>query len=55
MSEEMTLCSDIQNNDHSVTLEGRTDSLIRTCLTCGHHIKCQDQVLNSKSFVEFCQ
>ncbi|XP_073225910.1 NAC domain-containing protein 73 isoform X2 [Cicer arietinum] len=43
MSEEMTLCSDIQNNDHSVTLEGRTDSLIRTCLTCGHHIKCQDQ------------
>ncbi|CAL5212800.1 unnamed protein product [Lathyrus oleraceus] len=38
----MTQCNEAQNN-HSFTIDGRKDSLIRTCLTCGHHIKCQDQ------------
>ncbi|XP_058756234.1 NAC domain-containing protein 73-like [Vicia villosa] len=38
----MTHCNEVQNN-HSINVEGRKDSLIRTCLTCGHHIKCQDQ------------
>ncbi|KAK2434414.1 NAC domain-containing protein [Trifolium repens] len=38
----MTKCSELQNN-HSITVDGRKDSLIRTCLTCGHHIKCQQQ------------
>jgi len=39
----MTQCSDPQNN-HSIKVDGRKDSLIRTCLTCGRHIKGQDQV-----------
>ena len=45
----MTQCSDPENNNNMI-VEGRKDSLIRTCPTCGHHIKCQDQVLNYKSF-----
>ncbi|CAJ2660545.1 unnamed protein product [Trifolium pratense] len=39
----MTQCSYPENNHHSVLMERRKDSLIRTCPTCGHHIKCQDQ------------
>ncbi|OIW05998.1 hypothetical protein TanjilG_11685 [Lupinus angustifolius] len=38
----MTECSDPENNN-TMIVEGRKDSLIRTCPTCGHHIKCQDQ------------
>lgn len=41
----MTQCSDSENNHHNIIVEGRRDSLIRTCPTCGHHIKCQEQVL----------
>jgi hypothetical protein len=41
---KMTKCSELENN-HSITVDGRKDSLIRTCHTCGHHIKCQEQVL----------
>ncbi|CAL0303871.1 unnamed protein product [Lupinus luteus] len=37
----MAKCSDPENNN--MIVEGRKDSLIRACLTCGHHIKCQDQ------------
>ncbi|KAG5020865.1 hypothetical protein AAZX31_06G270000 [Glycine max] len=39
----MTQCSDSENNHHNIIVEGRKDSLIRTCPTCGHHIKCQEQ------------
>ncbi|CAI8592573.1 unnamed protein product [Vicia faba] len=39
----MTRCSYPEENNHSVLMERRKDSIIRTCPTCGHHIKCQDQ------------
>ncbi|XP_057450632.1 NAC domain-containing protein 73-like [Lotus japonicus] len=40
----MTQCSDDPEiNNNIIIQEGRKDSLIRTCPTCGHHIKCQDQ------------
>jgi len=42
----MTQCSYPENNHSTILMERRKDSLIRTCPTCGHHIKCQDQVLH---------
>ena len=44
-NKKMTQCSDPENNHYNIIVEGRKDSLIRTCPTCGHHIKCQEQVL----------
>ncbi|KAI4322723.1 hypothetical protein L6164_022390 [Bauhinia variegata] len=40
----MTQCNDPDNNNHSIiNVETRKDSLIRTCPSCGHHVKSQDQ------------
>ncbi|OIW20571.1 hypothetical protein TanjilG_15376 [Lupinus angustifolius] len=38
----MTQCSYPENN-HSITVERCKDSLIGTCPTCGHHIKCKEK------------
>lgn len=38
----MTQCSYPENN-HSIIVEKHNDSLIRTCPTCGHHVKCNEQ------------
>ncbi|XP_015953691.1 NAC domain-containing protein 73-like [Arachis duranensis] len=39
----MSESNEHENNHGNIIVEGRKDSLIRTCPTCGHHIKCQDQ------------
>ncbi|KAG5114369.1 hypothetical protein AAZX31_13G276700 [Glycine max] len=38
----MTQCNYPQNS-HSIIVERHKDSLIRTCPTCGLHVKCQEQ------------
>ncbi|KAK4286119.1 hypothetical protein QN277_002725 [Acacia crassicarpa] len=40
----MTQCNDSENSTHSnPVVEKRKDSLITTCPSCGHHIKCHEQ------------
>lgn len=45
-------CSYPEDND-SIIVERRKDSLIRTCPTCGHHVKYQDQVQYSTFIIFF--
>ncbi|KAI4333915.1 hypothetical protein L6164_018666 [Bauhinia variegata] len=42
----MTQCNDPADNNSNrsiINVQTRKDSLIRTCPSCGHHVKCQDQ------------